>query len=125
MKRYYYITFNWNRTLFYDGYFVRKDNGMIIGVTDDWILAGDRDKIVEFAKPTGKIYLITGEMFEENASHGDFTVRGQIKHEYYTISIKSVSNIDENTIRRRIDVNLPKLPLEMQEIFIENYLKRG
>ncbi len=125
MKKYYYITFNWNRRLFYDGYFVRTDNDGIIGFTDDSILAGDGSKIEEFSRPTIKRYPITKEMFAEYEAEGGFTMYGRINDEKFVISLKQVKKIDKSIINHKINIILPRLPEEIQKIFIESYLQRG
>lgn len=50
MKRYYYITFCWNRELLYDGYFMNMGDNRIIGFTDESILVGSATKISEISE---------------------------------------------------------------------------
>lgn len=41
MDKFFYITFNWNKEVFYDGYFIKRSNGKITGYAHEAFLVGD------------------------------------------------------------------------------------
>lgn len=110
----FYITFAWNRNYLYDGYIIAYDN-KIIGYTDDSILAGDHNEIIEVTQ---------GSMIEYDISlvPGDSHYSMYKGENYLSIMIREVYHKTEEQIISRIKNNLQYFPPSIQQSFIENYL---
>lgn len=117
MKRYYYITVNWDKELFYDGYFMTMEDDRIIGFTDEAILVGSATEIVEICTENTCRYGVQKRFYMDrpfciNIADVDHMIR---------VRIKEVHNITEEKIRERIADILQNYPESIQKSFIENY----
>lgn len=117
MKRYYYITFNWNKELFYDGYFMTMEDDRIIGFTDEAILVGSETEIVELSMCRMYKYDINKELYMDNTFYLDM----DDGYNLIRVAIKETNNITEEKIRERIADILQNYPESIQKSFVENY----
>lgn len=118
----YYITFCWNRELFYDGYFIKKEDNTIIGFTDDSIIAGDETVINEVCQENHIIqYDISAEDFYENDIYEGFSVRAQFDEATVMIKIRKDYKMTKERIESRINRTLKEFPQYIQSFIRENY----
>lgn len=118
----FYITFCWNRRLFYDGYIIRDENQKIVGCTDEIIIVGDKTGFREIKKKI-YIYPISADWFSKNESKGEFTVNLRVKKEQLKIMIRKESRITKEQVIKRINKVLKTYPTKTQKELIESYLK--
>lgn len=118
----FYITFCWNRRLFYDGYIIRDENQQIVGCTDEAIIVGDKTGFREI-KEQILIYPITAHYFSENELEDGFTIDLKVKEEQLKIMIRKENRITEKQIKKRVNKVLKTYPEKTQKELIESYLK--
>lgn len=117
MKRYYYITLNWNRELFYDGYFMIDEDDRIIGFTDESILVGSATEIIEIRTENTCRYGVQKRFYMDRP----FCINIADVEDMICIRIIETHSMIEEKIRERIADILQNYPESVQKSFIENY----
>lgn len=98
----FYITFCWNRRLFFDGYIMRDDDQKILGCTDEFIIVGDKTGFREI-KEKIFIYPISADWFSKNELEDEFTVDLRVKKEQLKIVLKKENKMTEKQVIQRVN----------------------
>lgn len=128
------IQFNWNRNFFYDGYIILRENGKIVGYTDDSILAGAvTSQITEVRmQPDDEVIqhiFEVSDVFEKIESEDVTAVRKEYNGENCQVFIDIIKigqklSILPNVkiIESRVENVSQKFPREIQQTFKKLYL---
>ena len=108
----FYITFCWNRRLFFDGYIMRDDDQKILGCTDEFIIVGDKTGFREI-KEKIFIYPISADWFSKNL---------RVKKEQLKIVLKKENKMTEKQVIQRVNKILKTYPTKTQKEII-GYIK--
>lgn len=118
----FYVTFCWNKRLFYDGYIIRKDNSDILGYTDDLLIIGNQKGFGEVQRNGSvKFYSISNEIFVQCEAKDGIRVELKGDEEEAKISLKRVQNVHNEEIISKIKKMLKDYPKEIREIVEEMY----